>query len=295
MAAYKRMIIAVRGDTQSGHSMGLVNPDTQIPDIEIEKDGRKIVTGYRPPDMRPVQKRLWEWSEEDRAEVGKLAEGDEIMFLEMGDLTQGNRFTDDLSETALAPQVIMAEWLMHPWLEMPNVRRVRIVKGTGVHVWGEGSTETILTRLLKHKYTDKSIEIASHYLLSVDGFLLDIAHHGPSAGVRNWTRGNVLRLYAQSILQDCIDLREPVPHALLRAHHHEFTYARAIHQTGVQVWELPAWITYPYCFIGSHAEKVIQSPGRMGVGTLALEVINGKLYQWHPFGHWVDLRAREVL
>lgn len=285
----------MRGDTQSGHSMGIVNPETVIPEIDLNPEGKRVVVGYRHPDMRPIQKRLWAWSEEDRQNISKLAGKDEIAFLEMGDLTQGNRFTDDLAETALAPQVIMSDWLMRPWLEMKSVKQAYVVKGTGVHVWGEGSTETILTQLLKNRYPKKSIKIASHYLLSIDGFLMDVAHHGASAGTRNWTRGNMLRLYSESILRDCLDLRQPVPHALLRAHYHEFTYARAIHQTGGSVWEFPAWITFPYCFIGSHGEKAVKSPNSMGVGTLAFEIINGKLYDWHKFGHWVDLRARELL
>jgi hypothetical protein len=255
------------------------------------------VTGFRHPDLRPIQKRLWMWAEADREEVRKLAGGDEIVFLEMGDLTQGNRFSDDLSETAMHPQVVHAEWLMKPWLDMKNVNKVRVVKGTGVHVWGEGSTESLLVRLLTKEYKGqgKSIKIADHYLLDIDGFTIDVAHHGAHPGIRNWTRGNVLRFYATSILRDSIDLGEPIPHALLRAHQHEFTYTRAIHQTNGVIWDMPAWITYPYCFIGSHAQKVIRSPGHMGVGTLALELINGKLYDWHNFGHWMDLRVRESL
>ena len=33
----------------------------------------------------------------------------------------------------------------------------------------------------------------------------------------------------------------------------------------------------------------------MGVGMLAFELINGKLYDKHPFMHYIDLRTREIL
>jgi hypothetical protein len=76
---------------------------------------------------------------------------------------------------------------------------------------------------------------------------------------------------------------------------HEFTYAHAIHQVTGRVWQLPGFIVPPYCFIGSHAQKVMKSPSSMGVGTLAFEIVGGSLYKWHAFTHFVDLRTEEIL
>jgi len=172
---------------------------------------------------------------------------------------------------------------------------MRAVKGTGVHVWGEGSTESLLTFMLQKEYPKKDIQISDHYLLNVNGCVLDISHHGPGAGMRNWTRGNAFELYVKSILLDDLNAPRTPPNVILRAHKHEFTYAHAIHQVNGQVWQLPGFIVPPQCFIGSHAQKVMNSPSTMGVGTLALELINGKLYQWHALTHYVDLRTEEVL
>lgn len=285
----------MRGDTQSGHAGGLLNPETVFPVIAINDAGKKVVDGYEEATLNPVQKRLWKWSEEDRANVRTLAGKDEIVFIEMGDMTQGVRFTDDLKETSLSRQVISSYHNSMPWLEMKNVKRMRSVKGTGVHVWGEGSTETLLTMLLQKEFPEKDVRIADHYLLSVDGFLIDIAHHGPGAGIRHWTRGNVFELYAKSILMDDVNVDRLPPHLLLRAHKHEFTAAHALHQVNGRVWRLPAFIVPPYCFIGSHAQKVMSSPSMMGVGTLAFEILDGKLYGEHYFTHYVDLRTEEVI
>jgi hypothetical protein len=292
---FSRKIIAIRGDTQSGHSGGLLNPETVFPVMGIDAAGKKVVEDYEEASLNPVQRQLWEWSEADRESVRELAGRDEIVFVEMGDMTQGARFTDDLAETSLSRQTLISFSNALPWLGMENVKRMRAVKGTGVHVWGEGSTETILTMLLAKQYPKKDVRIADHYLLNVDGYRLDVSHHGPGPGMRNWTRGNAFELYVKSILLDDLNAKREPPSMVLRAHKHEFTYAHAIHQVMGEVWQLPAFIVPPYCFIGSHAQKAANSPSSMGVGVIALELINGKLLDWHAFTHYVDLRTQEVL
>jgi hypothetical protein len=291
---YKRTIIGIRGDTQGGHSGGLLNPDTLLPDMEIDEEGN-VVTGWRHVELRPIQKRLWQWHSQDLEDIKKLASGDPIVWLEMGDLTQGNVFRDDLSIVSMSEQWHVSRFNTMPLLELPNVKAMYVTRGTGVHVWGEGSTETMLVTQLRREYPKINIAITSHWLLDLDGFTLDIAHHGPGAGIRNWTRGNAFELYAKSVMLDDIDVRQTHPSALVRAHRHEFIYRRPIHQVKNRVWEMPSFISPPYCFIGDHAQKVMNSPSWMGVGMLALEVINGKLHDWHPFTHFVDLRAREVV
>jgi hypothetical protein len=295
MKKYQRKIIVARGDTQSGHAGGLLNPDTVFPTVDVDEGGRRVIIGYEPAALNAIQKRMWAWTMEDLANVRSLAGKDEVIFIEMGDMTQGNRFIDDLSETALSRQVWISFFNSKPWLEIPNVKRMRAVRGTGVHVWGEGSTETILTWLLQREYPNKDISIADHYLLNVDHFMLDVSHHGPGAGLRNWTRGNAFELYVKSILLDDLNAQRNPPDVVLRAHKHEFTYAHAVHQVNGRVWQLPAFIVPPQCFIGSHAQKAVNSPSSMGVGTLALEIMNGKLHDWHAFTHYVDLRTEELL
>lgn len=132
-----------------------------------------------------------------------------------------------------------------------------------------------------------------HWLLDAGGAKLDIAHHGPGQGIRAWTRGNVFELYLRSMLFDALALGNEIPAGVLRGHMHSLTYRRSIHQVGNRIWELPGWITAPYCFIGAHAQQAARSPGGMAVGMLALEIQNGKIFDWHPFAHSVDLRIRE--
>ncbi|MBT7991047.1 MAG: hypothetical protein HN769_14355 [Anaerolineae bacterium] len=295
MAKYKRKIIAVRGDTHSGNAGGLVNPTTEIPEIDLDESGRRVIAGYRNPELRPVQKRIWRWHEEARREIKKLAGKDEISLLDLGDLTQGNIFRDDLAEASMNAQVILSRSTLLPWLEMKNLKKLRMTKGTGVHVWGEGSTETLLSAWLQDEYHKKDIKISDHWLLDVDGYKIDAAHHGPGPGTRNWTHGNAFSLYLKSELRNALDRSETPPNMVLRGHTHVFTYGFARHQIDATIYKTEGYITPPMCFIGSHARKVTRSTARMSIGMLALEIVDGKLLAMHPFLNNIDLRTEEIL
>lgn len=291
---YNRHIIAIRGDNQAGHSGGLLNPETQYPVFSVNEKGNRVITAYEDAHLRPIQTMLWDLHQSAYNSIIKLAEKDPITFVEMGDLTQGNIFKDDLDINSLSEQTIAAYYNTKPWAKIAH--EMYFVRGTGVHLWGEGSTETILTMLLRRDFPKLSINIASHYLLDVGGFLIDVAHHGPGPGKRAWLRGNEFSIYLRSILMDDIALNpDKMPNIVLRAHKHEFTRGIGFYQGGGKYYELPGIITPPFCFIGDHAQKTENSPSRMNMGMIAIEVINGQFHKLHPFVCSLDLRTLEFI
>jgi len=182
---------------------------------------------------------------------------------------------------------------MLPWMEMPQVKRVYFSKGTGVHLWGDGSTETILTQQLSKEYPKKCVKMAPHWELDIDGFLTDIAHHGPGAGIREWTKGNTLRLYVRSLQDYLHNNRKRIPDLLLRAHFHQPISEVVTKNLDTERFRTEAWITPPQCFIGGHGQKVTQSVSMMHIGMLAFEIVNNKILETHEFLHSIDLRVRE--
>jgi len=290
---YDRRIIALRGDTQAGHKGGLENPDTLLPAIVLNKDGGRRIKGWKHVSLEPMQERLWSWHEGWRKDIGKLAGSDPITLVEMGDMTQGVIFPDNVSELDLSEQYFIAKGTINPWLAMKQVKQTYIAKGTGVHTWN-GSTETMLERELQHEHK-KPVQLADHWLLNIGGYSMDIAHHGPGPGKRAWLHGNEFRWYLLNILMTEITLQKPIPQIVLRAHKHELTRATAEYQVGGNYWQLPGIVTPPLCFIDDHATKVMNSPTRMGLGIVALEVINGKLLDAHTFTRYIDLRILEVV
>jgi len=292
----KRVILVAIGDKQAGHAGALINPEAQIPVIEIDKDnGRHVVTGYEHPSLSPMQKQLWEWHEHDRQEIQNLAGKDPIVYLGMGDETQGGYYKDDLKDVSLAAQFLHSYHNAKPWMDMNSVKAAYFVQGTSVHLWGAGDTETILIHNLRIEYPKKRIELTQHWELDVDGLLVDIAHHGPGPGMREWTRGNILRLYTRSLMQKLHNNGKRPPDLLLRAHFHQPLCEIVTLNLDEEILRTESWITPPQCVIGSHGQKSTQSVSQMHVGMLAFEIVNGKLIETHykPFWHTFDLRVRE--
>jgi hypothetical protein len=153
----------------------------------------------------------------------------------------------------------------------------------------------VLTHALKKEFPEKRIEMTQHWELEIDGYRIDVAHHGPMPGSREWTKGNVLRLYTQSLMRKLQSNGKAVPNLLLRAHYHEPINEIVTLNLDEEILRTEAWITPPYCVIGAHGMKVTQSISQMHVGLLAFEIIDGKLIETHykPFWHTFDLRVEE--
>jgi hypothetical protein len=99
----------------------------------------------------------------------------------------------------------------------------------------------------------------------------------------------------RSILIDETSYGGVTPDVILRGHKHEYTRAWAWHQVGGRYWECAGIITPPMAYINAYAVAATQSISRLSIGMVALEVINGKLHQVHPFVHFVDLRKLEII
>jgi len=296
MPKYKRAILVPLGDKQAGHSGALVNPETELPIWEFDSADKKFVqNGTENPTLSPMQKQLWKWHEQDRKKVADLAGKDPIIYLGMGDETQGGIFKEDLQTVSLAKQWLYSKYNMQPWLDMPQVKAAYFAQGTSVHLWGAGDSETVLVHHLKEMYPKKRIELTQHWELELNGKLIDVAHHGPGVGLREWTKGNTLRLYTKSLMQKLHDNRKQTPDLLLRAHYHQPITETVTLNLDEEILKCEAWITPPYCIIGSHGQKATQSVSQMHVGFLAFEIIEGLPIKTHykPFWHTFDLRVKE--
>jgi hypothetical protein len=285
MPKSRRVIVALPTDEHAGHVLGLCSPDVELkrerPDRTIEK--------YT-PKLTATQEWLWEaWTEDIRG-LKQLAGKDEIVVFDLGDPVQGNAFPRELVSTRQADHYAIAEANKIPLLSMNNVRRAFFVKGTGVHEFGEGSAQSVLANALQAKL-GKQIDVMYHAEAALDGFVMDLAHHGPPPGVRNWLRGNILRLYAQSIMDDCLKSEKQPPNFLGRGHYHQFV-TEVVTRQNAKTWECRATICPAYCLIDDYARKVAKSPYRATVGMIALEIVGGRLVQQHEFIRTIDFRTR---
>jgi len=271
-------------DSHGGHKLGLCNPQVKLPEEDAEGKERWIS-----PPISPVQQWLWECYEEDRAKVVELAHGDPITLIHNGDITWGTRFPDGLMTSRIVDQFIIAEANLLPWFLLPNLTTVRLMHGTQSHECGEGSAPMIVAKGLGDMGRD--VRTARHGLYDIGGVDMDIAHHGPSLGIRHWLRGRTLRYATQSLMMDCVTKGKKPPDVLLRAHRHEMVWITERYQGYTcEAIALPA-----YCGMTHFAVQVTQSSYMLTCGLVALVIEDNKLVGVYPFTRDIDLRTKETL
>lgn len=281
-----RTIVAIQGDKHAGHKLGLLNPTVSLPD-----EGPDGAITYHKPAPTAIQRWLWGHYTDDVKAVADLANGDRIIVLDGGDMTSGKKYPDGLISTRDFDQVLLAAGNMLPWMMLSNVDTVRFVHGTEAHEMGEGSTPHYIAKLLSGQFPDRDIATAAHYALSVNGVLIDVAHHGSGPGIRTWTRGNQVRYYTRSLMDEALLEGDEMPRVVVRHHFHSL-----IHETvrlGPHVCD--SIICPSFAGLTYHARQSTRSVYRLGCGTVALEIVDGTLADVHVFHHKTDLRTKEVL
>jgi hypothetical protein len=283
---HKRRILVALSDIHSGHNLGLLNPSTAL---QRENEAGAL-TDYHPAST-PFQEYLWDLYQQNLKSVKDLAGKDEIIVIHNGDATQGVKYPDAWVSPRESDQIAIACANLRPWLDLPNVTKLRMIKGTSSHVMGDGSSEILIAQQLSAEYPKKSISALYHGLFSIDGFTVDVAHHGPAVGMRQWTKGNMMRYYLKSIINDALDSGFPVADLTLRAHYHT-PHIEAVTRGFRQYWIA---VTPSYCGLAAHGIQATRSEFQLSNGLLAFEIIDGKLVQTYPFFETLDIRTKEAL
>lgn len=288
--SYIRKIIPVIADTHGGYLFGLLNPKTELPPFEdISPEPFK-------PKLTPTQEMIWELFVKDKQEIVRLAGDDEIFLIHVGDVTQGTLLRNQMLVTPrLADQLLIAKDVISTWIELPNLKTARFVKGSGIHSMKHGSSELELAHYFRKKY-NKDIQAWYHMILDIDNVIIDVAHKGSTSGKRKWLEGNEVRRYIQDIaLKEIINGRRP-PDIVLRGHYHDRVMATAHIHTDKLTHHIWGAICPAYSLFGTDdwTKSATASKGYMTVGTLALEIINNKLIEIHDFTHSIDIRRHEI-
>jgi len=269
--------------------LGLLNPETVLYDTD-ERGNKRAFT----PDLTAVQEFVWTSYLEDLDNVKRLADGAPIVTIFNGDMTQGVGHPSHLVSTRIVDQFEIAYQAFRPLMALPNLRTLRIASGTASHIFSGQTSPLLITERLKAQCPAVDIETVFHGLGSVDSFTIDYAHHGPSSGIRFWTRGNQLRYYLKSImLKDVADGREP-PEMVTRGHFHDF-WPETVWVLGKRDWKSDIILLPSYCGMNEYGRQATQSRSSFSIGLVALEIENGKLVNTHPFYRTPDLRTREEL
>ena len=288
----RRLIIAVMADSHGGSSVGLLNPETVFIEEDLES-GEKVE--YH-PELNEVQRYLDQLRHDNMEQVVNIADGDEIVVFHNGDITHGTKYPEGLMK-GITPsqQRTVGYWNMRPWYKIRNVKRVFLFTGTEAHDWMQGSSEVKIAYDLKNDFPHVDTRVKHLGLFNLGKETIDISHHGPGGGVREWTRGNVARYYLiDRVYKDRRMGRTP-SRAYLRSHFHINVW-EAYRTRFAGKRELYELLVVPsFSAVNWHARKVTRGDPELCNGMYALEVIDGRLAEIHDLSQDKDLRVEEVL
>ena len=282
-----RTIVAALADIHCGHKLGLLSPETEL--WQEDEFGNDEL--YK-PEMTAVQNWLWRNYEKDRTELLEWAAGDRVILLFVGDATWGKKYQKGIITTRTADQIVMAIDIFEPWMD--HISILRLAKGTPSHEFDEGTVPIVMANQLRAEYPKVDISVLSHGLATVDGVLIDYAHHGPSTGIRQWTKGNQLRYYLKSLMNQEIDMGNTPPRIVLRAHYHEAGW-ETDRIFGKRFWQSDILIIPAYCGITEFAKQVTKSTYMLACGIWGIEIIDGHVKEIRPFWRQIDTRRKEEL
>jgi len=290
-----RKLLVVFSDMQSGHKLGVMNPDVLL----HEPDETGAPVPWR-PQPTGIQTYLWELLTEHVSAVRDLADGCPIILIHNGDLTHGDKHKAILVSNRIADQVLIATANFAPFLDLPNLQAIRLASGTPAHTFLFDTAPILVSELLCKAQPDLDVKVIQHGLLDMAGVLIDYAHHGPSTGIRRWTSGNQMRYYATSCVEEHLGWGRDIPRLILRAHYHNYrretVYRQHVEKDGRVVEKATDIIITPsYSGLTEHGRQVTRSTHWLINGLVAIEIEGGRLQEAYPFCSMIDLRTKEAL
>jgi hypothetical protein len=286
----QRSILVVLSDPHGGHRHGLLNPQTVLE--ETDEEGN-LIKDYH-PQMTRIQEYLWEQYTKWVAEIKSIAGTDPLYIAMNGDITCGDKYQQLRVSDRMADQFIIAAANFAPLYDL-KPRAVRIIKGTGAHVFNEGTSEIVVTSLLKAAYPGVDTAVKDHGLFNIAGVDVDISHHGPPPGSRKWLEGNEARYYLRSAMLDEITAGKTPPRLYYRAHYHQSVEEFLIVKGNGHRYKSSLIITPSLAFIDNHARQTVRSPSRITHGMSVAELIDGELLRTIPLERTIDIRTHEEL
>ena len=286
----KRSILVTLADPHSGHRYGLLNPNTILHELDAKGN---VVKDYNPP-LNSIQEYLWQNYTEAIKQIKEFARKDDIIIAVDGDLTAGTKHAQRLVSDRVSDQITIGISNLRPLYSL-KPKAVKIIKGTGAHTLDFGSSEILISEKLSDEFPNIKTDFCNHALMKVGGMEADISHHGPTPGTRNWLKGNELRYYLRSCMQDEINAGHTPPRLYVRAHYHEDAEEQLIIKANGNRYKSAIVILPSLCWLDDYAEKVAKSPSRITQGLYMFEVIDGELCKIIPITKTIDIRSRDEL
>ena len=219
----KRTVIVISADKHSGSSLGLIRKSFGL------HDGGT----YNPS---PLQKIIWKQYDECLDYVKAQRKISRLIWIENGDPCEGihHQTTQLVSSRVDEHEEIAADILDYSFrkIGMTKGDLAYMTAGTEEHGGHGSQSENRISEDLDYfvpQYSEAA-EKPNRYtwdrlLLKVNGVLLDVAHHGGSAGKRAWTTENGMRSLVKSFYLQSLEDSTELPRYWVRSHLHQYVYS----------------------------------------------------------------------
>ena len=148
---------------------------------------------------------------------------------------------------------------------------------------------------LQGEFPAVDIKPVSHGMATVGGLRVDYAHHGPSPGIRFWTRGWAAERHLRDRMMTELSAGRKPPDLYLRGHVHERTWVTQRLYWG-DAWHESHLVVVPsMCGVGAYARQIMKSVYLSTNGGVLFEVWNGKIVDATWLTHTKDIRTYEQL
>jgi hypothetical protein len=279
-------------DTHGGNRLGLLNPDTVL----FEEGEAADLEPYQ-PNLSTLQQYLWGLYDSDVQSVLSLARRDPIIILHVGDVCEGSKHPALLVSNRKANQYLIGEANLGVWLKHRNVKAVRLAASTPAHSFGQATSDVMVAELLKRKHPKVDIKTVYHGELEVGkgGMRVNYAHKGPGPGIRDHTKGNVVRYYLRDRITRAWKRGELAARLWIRGHYHSYVRETAHERLGGEFDTFDLFLLPSYCGMGEYARGATKAEEVQTHGLVAFEIVKDRLVGIHPFLHTLDVRTREVV
>ena len=272
----------LEADHHAGHRLGLCNPAVML----LDDDGRE----YGPP-IQETQLYMWELRANYLRQAFDIINGEPFAYMVIGDITHGRKYIDGIMTTRIADQWRVAKSNIAHVARAENCVAVRLMSGTSSHIFGEATSEITVMGMLRDRFPKKDIRVLGHSRIRLPGDVtLDTAHHGPGAGIRAWTRGNVARHYLRSNMWKEIKAGRDVPALYIRAHYHTWVHEYLEEWVEGEICLSQLIVMPSLCGLTEYGRQATASEYEIWNGLVLVKVEHGRAIVY-PFTRPFDIRV----
>ena len=222
----KPAITSIVGDTHIGSTTALCLPEWSWDSGVIDQEGKPIMASYKSSKEQAWIYDNWlgYWEY-----VKKLAGSKyRIVTIHVGDVVEGDHHHTVQAIPNVEDQESLAVEILKP---IANLGDLYIIRGTSAHSGDMSRSEVRVAKELGAK------QCVFELLLSINGIVLDVAHHG-RASKRDWT-SSAAGMAAEAVL-DAAKAGRQIPRYVFRGHNHIVDDSGEKIET-TRAIALPAW------------------------------------------------------